>query len=103
MRATTAGDDAALYDALLLTLKDAGPVKGRKVVVVFSNGPDNASMVPPEDLDELAQSEGIPVYMISTRDAKIEPMFFEPYAQAQFEILGRSVSLRIFRLRPKLP
>jgi VWFA-related protein len=74
VRATTAGDDAALYDALLLTLKDAGPVKGRKVVVVFSNGPDNASMVPPEDLDELAQSEGIPVYMISTREAKIEPV-----------------------------
>jgi Ca-activated chloride channel homolog len=74
VRATTAGDDAALYDALLLTLKDAGPVKGRKVVVVFSNGPDNASMVPPEDLDELAQSEGIPIYMISTRDAKIEPI-----------------------------
>jgi Ca-activated chloride channel family protein len=74
VRATTAGDDAALYDALLLTLKDAGPVKGRKVVVVFSNGPDNASMVPPEDLDELAQSEGIPIYMISTREAKIEPV-----------------------------
>jgi len=74
VRATTAGDDAALYDALLLTLKDAGPVKGRKVVVVFSNGPDNASMVPPEDLDELAQSEGIPIYMISTREAKIEPI-----------------------------
>jgi Ca-activated chloride channel homolog len=74
VRATTAGDDAALYDSLLLTLRDAGQVKGRKVVVVFSNGPDNASMVPPEDLDELAQSEGIPIYMISTREAKLEPI-----------------------------
>ncbi len=26
VRATTAGDDAALYNALLLTLKDAGPL-----------------------------------------------------------------------------
>jgi Ca-activated chloride channel family protein len=74
VRATVAGDNAALYDSLLLTLQDAGQVQGRKVVVVFSNGPDNASLVPPEDLDELAQSEGIPIYMISTREAKIEPI-----------------------------
>src|SRR5581483_10382156 len=48
-RSTTAGDNAALYNALLLTLKDASQYTGRKVVVVFSNGPDNSSMVAPED------------------------------------------------------
>jgi Ca-activated chloride channel homolog len=74
VRATTAGDDAALYNTLLLTLKDAGRFTGRKVVVVFSNGPDNASMVPPEDISEVAQSEGIPVYMVSTRAAQLDPM-----------------------------
>ena len=40
---------------------------GRKVIVVFSNGPDNSSMVPPEDVAEFAQSAGIPIYMISTQ------------------------------------
>jgi Ca-activated chloride channel family protein len=74
VRTTVAGDDAALYNALLLTLKDASGFTGRKVVVVFSNGPDNASMVPPEDVAELAQSTGIPIYMISTREAKLEPV-----------------------------
>jgi Ca-activated chloride channel family protein len=44
VRATVAGDDAALYDALLMTLKDAAKLSGRKVAVVFSNGPDNASV-----------------------------------------------------------
>ncbi len=72
-RSTTAGDNAALYNALLLTLKDASQYTGRKVVVVFSNGPDNSSMVAPEDVGELAQSEGIPIYMISTREAKQDP------------------------------
>jgi VWFA-related protein len=72
VRATVNGDDSALYNALLLTLKDASQYSGRKVVVVFSNGPDNASMVSPEDVDELAQSEGIPIYMISTREAKLD-------------------------------
>ena len=74
VRSTVAGADAALYNALLLVLRDAGQVNGRKVVVVFSNGPDNASMVPPEGVGELAQSEGIPIYMISTREAKQDPM-----------------------------
>src|SRR6266403_5438747 len=59
VRTTVAGDDAALYNSLLLTLRDASNFTGRKVVVVFSNGPDNASMVPPEDVAELAQSTGI--------------------------------------------
>ncbi|HUK24059.1 MAG TPA: VWA domain-containing protein [Terriglobales bacterium] len=74
VRSTVAGDDAALYNALLMTIKDAGQYTGRKVVVVFSNGPDNASMVPPEDVAELAQSKGIPIYMISTREASLDPV-----------------------------
>ena len=73
VRSTVNGDDSALYNALLLTLKDAAQYTGRKVVVVFSNGPDNSSMVAPEDVDELAQSQGIPIYMISTREAKLDP------------------------------
>src|ERR1700674_2595400 len=39
VRASVNGDDSALYDALLMTLKDAAHFSGRKVVVVFSNGP----------------------------------------------------------------
>jgi Ca-activated chloride channel homolog len=74
VRTSVAGDDAALYNSLLLTVQDAGQYPGRKVIVVFSNGPDNASMVPPEDVAELAQSAGIPIYMISTTDAQLEPV-----------------------------
>jgi VWFA-related protein len=58
----------------LLTLKDAAQVTGRKVVVVFSNGPDNSSVVPPEDVAEFAQSAGVSIYMISTQKAKLEPV-----------------------------
>lgn len=74
VRTTVAGDEAALYNTLLLTLKDAAQYTGRKVVVVFSNGPDNSSVVPPEDVAELAQSSGISVYMISTQQARLEPV-----------------------------
>ncbi len=74
MRSSPAGDNAALYNALLLTLKDAQRCSGRKVVVVFSNGPDNASVVAPEDASELAQLEGVSLYMISTREASLDPV-----------------------------
>jgi len=74
VRSTVAGDQAALYNALLLTLKDAAQNTGRKVVVVFSNGPDNSSVVPPEDVAEFAQSAGVSIYMISTREAQLEPL-----------------------------
>jgi Ca-activated chloride channel homolog len=74
VRSTVAGDQAALYNALLLTLKDAAQFNGRKVVVVFSNGPDNSSVVPPEDVAEFAQSAGVSIYMISTQLARLEPV-----------------------------
>ena len=74
VRSTVAGDEAALYNALLLTLKDAAQNTGRKVIVVFSNGPDNSSVVPPEDVAEFAQSIGASIYMISTQQAKLEPV-----------------------------
>jgi Ca-activated chloride channel family protein len=74
VRSTVAGDQAALYNTLLLTLKDASQYTGRRVVVVFSNGPDNSSVIPPEDVAEFAQSAGVSIYMISTREAKLEPV-----------------------------
>ena len=74
VRETVAGDNAALYDAILLTLRDAANITGRRVIVVFSNGPDNASLAPPEDVEELAQSEGVAIYMISTHQAETDPL-----------------------------
>jgi VWFA-related protein len=74
VRNTVAGDDAALYNSLLLTVKDAAQLTGKKAIVVFSNGPDNSSLVPPEDVAELAQSTGTIIYMISTQQAQSEPV-----------------------------
>ena len=74
VRSTVAGDEAALYNCLLLTVRDAAQLHGRKAIVVFSNGPDSASSVPPEDVEELAQSTGTIIYIISTRQAQDEPV-----------------------------
>lgn len=74
VRSTVAGDDAALYNGLLLTLEDAAQFSGRRVVVVFSNGPDNASMIAPEHVLDLAQAQGVPIYMVCTRKARLDPI-----------------------------
>jgi len=74
LRKAVAGDDTALYNALLLALRDAAKVAGRKVVIVFSNGPDNASMVAPDDVRAVAEDEGIPIYVISTSEVNKDPI-----------------------------
>lgn len=85
VRSTVAGDEAALYNSLLLTVRDAAQLHGRKAIVVFSNGPDNASSVPPEDVEELAQSTGTIIYIVSTRVAQGEPV-----SSAVFERISKA-------------
>lgn len=97
VRSTVAGDDAALYNSLLLTVNDASQVPGRKVIVVFSNGPDNASMVPPEDVAELAQSAGIPIYMISTSEAQLEPLSTAVFERMSAATGGKAYFARSWR------
>lgn len=74
LRKAVAGDDSALYNCLLLTLRDASHVPGRKVVIVFSNGPDNASVVGPDDVRAVAEDAGIPIYVISTSEVTKDPI-----------------------------
>jgi Ca-activated chloride channel family protein len=73
----SAGDDTALFNSLLLTVRDAARVPGRKAIVAFSNGPDNASVIGPDDVGRIAENEGIPIYVISTRDATQDRRLFD--------------------------
>jgi len=101
VRETVAGDDAALYDALLMTLKDASRFSGRRVIVVFSNGPDNASMVAPEDVREVAQTEGIPIYMISTQLSRLDPQSTAVFSRMSASTGGKSYFAKDWRDQEK--
>jgi VWFA-related protein len=81
-----AGDDTAVFNCLLLTLRDAAKVEGRRAVVVFTNGPDDVSMVTPDDVGRVAEDEGIPVYIISTNDASRD----KPLADALQRLAART-------------
>jgi len=90
LRKAVAGDDSALYNCLLLTLRDAARVPGRKVVIVFSNGPDNASVVSPDDVRAVAEDEGIPIYVISTSELNKDPISQAAFRRITTSTGGRS-------------
>jgi Ca-activated chloride channel family protein len=90
LRKAVAGDASALYNSLLLTLRDAAKVPGRKVVIVFSNGPDDASMVAPSDVQAVAEDEGIPIYVISTNEVNRDPISSNVFKRLSTRTGGKS-------------
>jgi VWFA-related protein len=97
LRKAVAGDDSALYNCLLLTLRDAAKVPGRKVVIVFSNGPDNASMVAPDDVRAVAEDEGIPIYVISTNEVNKDPISSSVFKRISTRTGGKSYFARTWQ------
>jgi Ca-activated chloride channel homolog len=97
LRKAVAGDDSALYNCLLLTLRDAAKVPGRKVIIVFSNGPDNASMVAPDDVRAVAEDEGIPIYVISTSELNKDPISSAIFKRISTNTGGKSYFARTWQ------
>jgi Ca-activated chloride channel homolog len=89
LRSAVAGDSTALLNSTLLTLRDAAEVPGRKVVVVFSNGPDDTSIVNPSDVARVAEDEGIPIFIIATKGD-------DTVSQSAFNMLAGSSGGRLF-------
>lgn len=61
-----AGGRTALFDALVLGLLQFEGVKGRKALVVFSDGADTSSHYKSIEVEELARRSNIPIFVIST-------------------------------------
>ncbi|REJ74071.1 MAG: VWA domain-containing protein [Acidobacteria bacterium] len=55
----------ALYDSVLFSLLQFGDVKGRKALVVFTDGFDSDSRADPQRAIEFGQRLGVPVYVIA--------------------------------------
>jgi hypothetical protein len=60
------------------------------VVIVFSNGPDNASMVAPDDVRAVAEDEGIPIYVISTSEVTRDPISTNIFKRISTNTGGKS-------------
>lgn len=66
---THAAGITALYDALVRVNHDLSARTGKKVIIVFTDGSDNASMLTADVAVERAKSRGIPIYTIAQGEA----------------------------------
>ncbi len=92
LRKAVAGDATSLYDAMLLTLRDAAKVQGNKVLVIFSKGQDRSSMLTPEHVRAVAEDEGVPIYVVSARD-------HTPVTQTEFADMANKTGGRVYFAR----
>jgi len=89
VRSVVVGQATAMYNAVLLTLRDAAKQKGHKAIVVFSNGPDNASILSPDDVAAVGEDEGIPIFIVSTRGPKENGVAAQALARLTEQTGGR--------------
>ena len=94
IRGATTRGATALYNALYVTIRELSRSRGdagarRQAIVVLSDGEDNRSLIPFEDVMNLAKSSAIAVYAIglSPRTALLATRM-DPYSPARFVLNG---------------
>lgn len=65
----TAGGGTALFDAVSNVSRDLESQKGKKALVLFTDGADNASALGASAASRRAQLSGVPIYAIAEGDA----------------------------------
>jgi Ca-activated chloride channel family protein len=64
-----ASGETALFDAIAKVTHDTGRIKGKKAIIVLTDGADNASTLLVTGAIESAKKAGIPVYTVAQGDA----------------------------------
>jgi len=88
IRRTHSGGATSLYNAIYISLRDLSkPRTGdeRQAIVVLSDGADTRSLVPFEDVRELARKADVLIYTISLRNTP-DDLKKQKYADAKFEL-----------------
>jgi VWFA-related protein len=84
----------ALYDALVRVNHDLSARGGKKVIIVFTDGSDNASMLTANTAIDRAKARGIPIYTIAEGEA-IE----QPHLMAELNKMSQSTGGAQFLIR----
>lgn len=89
-----ASGTTALYDALVKVNRDLASRAGKKVIVVFTDGADNASMISSKLAIESARERGIPIYTIAEGEAIVHAQLV-----AELDNISRSTGGTPFLVR----
>jgi Ca-activated chloride channel homolog len=74
---TRAGGQTALFDALAQVSREVVPHEGKKVLVVFTDGDDNMSVLHGQAAAARAKKAGMPVYTVAEGDALKFPQLLD--------------------------
>jgi Ca-activated chloride channel family protein len=91
---THARGPTALYDALVRVNRDLSGRAGKKVIVVFTDGGDNDSMLTADTAIERAKARGIPIYTIAEGEAIGHPQLI-----SELSNMAQSTGATPFRIR----
>ena len=86
--------ETALYDALARVNRDLSGRSGKKVIVVFTDGDDNASTITSQAAIQRAKAAGVPVYTIAQGAALTNPEFLKQLAGVSQSTGGVAYSIR---------
>jgi Ca-activated chloride channel homolog len=70
---TRATGGTALFDALTRVTLEIGTRTGKKAIIVFTDGDDNASVLNSQRTTEQAKKSGIPLFTVAQGDARKSP------------------------------
>lgn len=89
-----AGGTTALLDAIAQSARNLQDLRGRKALVVFTDGKDNASALNAQAAVRQARRAGIPAFMVGAGDALKEKALL-----SAMEDIARSTGGRLFECR----
>jgi len=84
----------ALYDALVRVNHDLSARTGKKVIIVFTDGSDNASTLTANLAIERAKARGIPIYTIAQGEALTHPELIRQLANISQSTGGTPFQIR---------
>jgi Ca-activated chloride channel homolog len=67
---TRAGGETALFDAIAGVARDISPRKGKKAIVLFTDGDDNASGLTADAAIKRVLDTGVPIYAVAEGEAR---------------------------------
>ena len=91
---THAAGTTALYDALLQVNHDMAGRAGKKVIIVFTDGDDNASMLTADAAILRAKARGIPIYTIAEGEALVHQELVAQLANISHSTGGTPFQIR---------
>jgi len=91
---TFADGDTAMFDALARVSQDMIGRGGKKVIVLFTDGKDNASTLTAEAAIQRAKGVGVPVYTIAQGEALLHPEYLK-----QLEGISKSTGGVAFKIQ----